>query len=82
MADMLKSKTGDDFDKTFLNEMIAHHEGAIDMANLAKTNAKHQEIKDMANSIVAAQSKEIDQMQTWQGEWGYKDTPSSHMMGH
>lgn len=82
MADMLKGKTGDDFDETFLSEMITHHEGAIDMANLAKTNAKHQEIKDMANDIITAQSKEIDQMQTWQGEWGYKDVPTSHMMGH
>ena len=78
----LQGKTGDDFDKAFLSEMIMHHQGAIDMANLAKTNAKHQEIKDMADDILSAQSKEIDMMQTWQTDWGYKTTPQSHMMGH
>lgn len=87
MMDSLQGKSGDDFDKIFLSEMIMHHQGAINMANLAKTNAKHQEVKDMANDILTAQSKEIDQMQTWQADWGYKSTPikadSTHsMMGN
>ena len=38
----LSSKTGDTFDEAFLLEMIAHHQGAVQMANLALTNAKHQ----------------------------------------
>jgi len=76
----LQGKTGGDFDKTFLSEMIMHHQGAINMANLAKTNAKHDEIKNMANDIVTAQSQEIDKMQTWRTEWGYKNTPTSHDM--
>ena len=76
----LQGKTGDDFDKAFLSEMIMHHQGAINMANLAKTNAKHAEIKNMASDIVTAQSQEIDKMQTWQTEWGYKNTPTSHDM--
>jgi len=80
MANSLKSKTGDEFDKAFLATMIEHHQGAIDMAKLAQTNAKHQEIKDMADGIISAQSKEIDQMQSWQTEWGYKTTPQSHDM--
>ena len=76
MASSLKNKTGDDFDKAFLAEMIDHHQGAIDMAKLAKANAKHDEIKKLANDILAAQSQEIDQMQTWQGDWGYKNVPT------
>ncbi len=80
MMTSLQGKTGDGFDKTFLNEMIMHHQGAINMANLAKTNAKHDEIKNMANNIVTAQSQEIDKMQTWQTEWGYKNTSTSHDM--
>lgn len=78
----LQGKTGDNFDKAFLSEMTMHHQGAIDMANLARTSAKHQEIKNMADDILSAQSKEIDQMQTWQTDWGYKATPQSHMMGN
>ena len=82
MTDMLKNKAGDDFDKAFIEQMIIHHQGAIDMAKLAKDNAKHDEVKSLANDILAAQSKEIDMMQTWQTQWNYKTTPSieSHNM--
>jgi uncharacterized protein (DUF305 family) len=83
MSAMLQGKTGDDFDKAFLSGMIEHHQGAIDMAKLAQKNAKHDEIKKMANDIITAQSNEIDMMQTWQTEWGYNNTPTSHdMMSH
>ena len=74
MADMvnsLKGKIGDDFDKAFILGMIEHHQGAIDMANEAKKSAKHEEIKQMADEIISAQSKEIDMMRQWQKEWGY-----------
>lgn len=65
----LDGKTGDDFDKAFLSEMIMHHQGAVDMAQLALTNAKHQEIKDLAKNIIDAQNKEIADMKKWQGSW-------------
>ena len=71
MKNELAGVTGDDFDKKFITEMIAHHQGAIDMATLAKTQAKHQEIKDLATNIIAAQTAEIAQMQAWQKSWGY-----------
>jgi len=71
MTGELKGKTGDDFDKAFIAGMIVHHQGAIDMANLAKQNAKHDEIKKLADDIIAAQTKEIGQMKAWQSQWGY-----------
>lgn len=61
---MYSQLTGEDYDRMFLANMIAHHQGAVDMANLALTSAKHQEIKDMANNIISAQTKEIGDMQT------------------
>ena len=72
MMDMnaaLRGKTGDAFDQAFLAEMIVHHQGAVDMAQLALTNAKHQEIKDLAKAIIAAQNKEIADMKAWQKNW-------------
>lgn len=72
MGDMmagLEGKTGDEFDKAFLAEMIVHHEGAVDMAEAALKNAKHPEIKNMANAIISAQTSEIQQMQEWQESW-------------
>lgn len=80
MTNSLRGKTGDDFDKAFINEMIEHHQGAIDMATLAKTSAKHDEIKKMADDIITAQTKEINQMKTWQNEWNYVGPMNSHNM--
>lgn len=71
MADELREKSGDDFDKAFLEMMIDHHQGAVDMAQETLKNAKHQELKTMANDIITAQEKEISQMKAWQKEWGY-----------
>ncbi len=69
MNDELRGKTGDEFDKAFISEMIVHHEGAVEMAELARTNAKHQEIKDLADAIISAQNKEIEDMRAWQKSW-------------
>lgn len=72
MADMnaeLRGKTGDAFDQAFLSEMIVHHQGAVEMAELALKNAKHQEIKDLAEVIISAQNKEIQEMKNWQKDW-------------
>ncbi|HKX73484.1 MAG TPA: DUF305 domain-containing protein [Candidatus Saccharimonadales bacterium] len=82
MSASLQGKSGDAFDEAFLSGMIAHHQGAIDMAKLVQANAKHDELKAMANDILSAQSKEITQMQTWQMQWGYAKTEQSHTMGH
>lgn len=65
----LVGKSGDDFDKAFLGEMIVHHQGAVQMAQLALTNAKHQEIKDLASAIIASQNKEIADMLSWSKGW-------------
>lgn len=71
MASSLNNKTGDDFDRLFIAQMIDHHQGAIDMAQLAKKNAKHDEIKKLSEEIIVAQTKEISQMRQWQKDWGY-----------
>jgi uncharacterized protein (DUF305 family) len=65
----LKGKTGDAFDQAFLSEMIVHHQGAVGMAEAALTNAKHPEIKQLAQEIITAQNKEIAEMQQWQKNW-------------
>ena len=78
MTNDLKGKTGDEFDKAFISSMLDHHEGAVEMAKLSAKSAKHDEIKQLSNDIIAAQEKEITQMQRWQSDWGY----SSMMMDH
>jgi uncharacterized protein (DUF305 family) len=76
------AKRGEDYDRAFIANMIVHHQGAVDMAELSLTNAKHQELKDMANDIISAQEAEIAQMTAWQKEWGYPSTSADNMMDH
>lgn len=73
MSAMLEGKTGDAFDKAFIEGMIPHHQGAIEMARAAQKSAKHQEIKDLAEDIIIAQQKEIDIMRSWLKAWGYTE---------
>ncbi len=72
MMDMnanLRGKTGDAFDKAFIDEMIVHHEGAVDMAKLVLETSKRPELVQLANDIIAAQTKEIDMMKSWRSAW-------------
>jgi hypothetical protein len=70
MANMLKGKSGDELDKAFLEGMIPHHQGAVDMAGYM-VNAKHPELRSLAQEIIRSQENEIAQMKRWQQEWGY-----------
>lgn len=71
MEAMLNGLTGEALDKEFLAQMILHHQQAVDMSKYADTNAKHQEVKDLAKSVIRAQEKEIADMKSWQQKWGY-----------
>lgn len=71
MTESLEDKSCDDFDKEFLSQMIARHEGAVEMAKLSKDKARHDEIRKLSDGIIAAQEKEIAEMKKWQAEWGY-----------
>lgn len=57
------------FDQRFIEAMISHHQGAIEMATEAQTKAEHTEIKDLADAIITAQQAEIEQMQGWLRAW-------------
>lgn len=65
----LSTDTTIPFDQRFLDAMTSHHQGAIDMARDALTNAEHEEIKTLAQAIITAQEAEIAQMQAWRTEW-------------
>ncbi len=71
MSMSLQNKNGDEFDRAFIEMMIDHHQGAIDMAKLIPARAKHDEIKELGKAIITAQTKEISDMETWAKAWGY-----------
>lgn len=63
-ADMddLRNASGPDSSKLFLEQMIQHHQGAIDMANTELASGKNPEALALAKSIVRAQTAEIATM--------------------
>jgi len=59
----------DPFDRAFIDAMIPHHQSAIDMANVALKNTNNPRIRELANNIVDAQKREIEQMKQWRQQW-------------
>ena len=53
---------GNETDAMFVNGMIPHHEGAVEMAKIAQERAEHPETKKLAGEIITAQEKEIATM--------------------
>lgn len=64
------------FDAMFIDGMIEHHQGAIDMARDAQQQAEHAEIKQLAQEIITAQEEEMGQMRDWRTQW-YADVPAT-----
>lgn len=81
MMEQLSGKTGDNFDKAFIATMIMHHQGAIEMAGEAKVSSGRGEVKKMADDIIAAQTKEINEMKIWYKSWFKTDAPEYRMDG-
>ncbi|WP_214319713.1 DUF305 domain-containing protein [Nonomuraea sediminis] len=65
-ADMkkLESAKGAAFDRLFARLMIAHHNGAIDMARTEQAQGSNDQAKSLAKTIESAQQAEVTQMQS------------------
>ena len=58
------SSSGNATDAAFITDMTAHHQGAIEMAQVAQKRAEHVEIRQLAGNIISAQKGEISVMDT------------------
>lgn len=72
-----QSAAHNDADGTFAQEMIPHHQQALDMAKLASSRASNAQVKDLAGRIEKAQGPEIQQMQGWLSQWGTSTSSSA-----
>lgn len=54
-----------DADVAFMQGMLAHHKGAVEMSEVALKYGKDAKVRDLAQRIIKAQQGEIDEMQTW-----------------
>lgn len=59
------------FDKAFIEEMIPHHQMAVMMANMLIQGTSRPEMKKLAQDIITAQTKEINEMRQWYVAWEY-----------
>ena len=76
---MMEGMTGDtselaavssaDFDREFIEQMIPHHEMAIMMAGMLQASTERAEMKQLADNIIASQSREIEMMRSWLTAW-------------
>lgn len=67
--DIAAVENAPDVDKAFIDEMILHHQSAVEMATEAQEQGEHQEIRDLAGRIISAQQTEISMMETWRTAW-------------
>ncbi|CDG15730.1 CopM family metallochaperone [Xenorhabdus doucetiae] len=63
--DMHKSMMTDNADQAFAEGMLAHHIGAVEMAQIELKYGKDPEMRQLAENIIKAQDAEIKQMQEW-----------------
>jgi uncharacterized protein (DUF305 family) len=58
-----------DFDKEFLEQMVPHHEMAVMMTTMVVNRGGREELRELADSMRRAQSREIELMKGWYSEW-------------
>jgi len=63
----LESLQGGEFDRLWLESMIAHHEGAVGMAQTELADGQNVDAKALAQQIIDGQQAEIAQMKTMLG---------------
>lgn len=70
-----------DYDLRFVDAMTPHHQGAVEMAKEALSKSKRPEVKKLAQDIIAAQNREINQLKQWRQAW-YPKAGSTPMAWH
>lgn len=76
----------EDADIAFIQGMIPHHQGAVDMANIVLEHGDDEDAKKLARDIITAQEVEIAWMKNWLKERGLSEVDPAAVdhsaMGH
>jgi LPXTG-motif cell wall-anchored protein len=65
----------------YINMIIPHHEGAIEMARMVVNDAPHQAVRTAAAKIIKDQQQEINELTSWLKAWyGQRVRPDQRMM--
>jgi uncharacterized protein (DUF305 family) len=76
MARQMVMENGKYSDGRFIDAMVPHHQGAIEMARVALKNAEHEEIKELSRNITSSQQAEIEELKSIKKEeYGTSEVP-------
>ena len=76
MARQMVMQNGKYSDERFIDAMVPHHQGAIEMAEVALDTAEHEEKKDLSRNIISTQQAEIEELKSIkQEEFGTSQVP-------
>ncbi|GAB5904376.1 putative lipoprotein [Mycolicibacterium phlei] len=67
-----------DADVTFAQQMIMHHQQAVEMSKLTEGRTANPAVLELANNIQTAQQPEIDTFTEWLTSWGQPLMPEGH----
>jgi len=67
--DELRAAEDLEFDLLFVDGMIAHHEGAIEMAEEPLMGGNSERVAELAEEVIEVQQDEIEMMEGWREEW-------------
>jgi uncharacterized protein (DUF305 family) len=68
MARQMVMENGKYSDRRFIDAMVPHR-SATEMAEVAYEKSKNPRIKELAENIMSAQKREIEQMKQWRKDW-------------
>lgn len=74
-----------DADEAFMRGMLAHHRGAVEMAEVELKYGKDAQARDLAQRVITAQQAEIEEMEKWLADKGVSMEPATvdhAAMGH
>jgi uncharacterized protein (DUF305 family) len=62
-------KNAASFDLAFIDSMIPHHAGAIEMAAVARLRSSDPRVQKLARGIIDSQAKDIGRLIAWRKDW-------------
>lgn len=70
------------YDLTFIDEMIEHHKGGVEMAKIGEVKGYRKIIREMSSKMIKDQMNEIKKLRNWRNEWYPNAKPyNSHNVG-
>lgn len=69
ITDLERLRDAEDFDREFIEQMVPHHRMALMMAGMARRSARNEDLRELADTMIEDQSREIDDMERWYREW-------------